>query len=296
MIDIISVNDDQVARIPSLPDSNSRFVGCAVVPGLSPGSAWTEALAKAAEQASLSISFPEWGEPLRGDGVVVVSQPGSALPYGVTDWAVLPLDFVLDQSTVNLSQLFAQAYDGLPRDATLIRGDPAVSRFSLFGRLDVEVPSLALGAGDSIAGHAFLAPYSEGPPTHGVGTTMPLEMFKLDDRHDRSGYPVGDLDITGRARYLLHGSYHWLPRGLWRVTVTLAVDADAGAHAYRVEWGELSSFSQHSFRPNRAGRYSLTIDYRFEVASATELRIVLAQGSLGGRLIIENISLELVAH
>lgn len=280
-----------------MPDSDSRFVGCAVVPGLHPGSSWSEALTKAAERASLGIAFPEWGEPPKGDGVVVVSQPSAALPYGPTDWVVLPLDSALDQSSLNLSRLLAQAYDGLPPDAALIRQDPlsAVFRFSLFGRLDVEAPSLAHGAGTSIADHAFLAPYAEGPPYRGVGTTMPLEMFKLDDRHDRSGYPAGDLDLTGRARYLLHGSYHWLPRGLWRVTVTLAVDADGGAHAYRVEWGELSSFSQHAFRPNQAGRYSLTIDHRFETASATELRIVLAQGSLGGRLMIENVALEMVA-
>lgn len=299
-MDAVCLHEDQASRTICLPEPASRFVACIVVPGLEPGDVWSEALAKAGADASLSIAFPEQGDILSGDGVVVVSQPNAAFPFNPADWALLPPDVdrvLVDQGTVALSRILALAYDGIPTGATLVQREylKSVAQFTLFGRLDVDVPDPLRKSGASVAGQEFLVTYAGGPPALAVRTTMPLEMFTLDDRHDRSAYELGDLDLTGRARYLLHGSYHWLPRGLWRVTVTLAVDADGGAHTYRVEWGGLSSFSQHAIRPNRPGRYCLTIDHRFEAASPSELRIVLAQGSLGGNLVIENVSLERVS-
>jgi len=181
-----------------------------------------------ADRCGIRLGFPE--SRLTSDAdLLVVGRAEAASPWHPAIW--LYSDWVSDLAeragdVTGSSHLLSLAFDGIPTspDLNVSPGvTPALSEFatSLISEATPEV-------------HPFLAIFARGAPPVGHSAQLPLGMFAFDDRHARSGLPIGHVHLMGRARYLLYGAYYWLPRGVWRAAVEFSVDAEAAGHNFRV--------------------------------------------------------------
>lgn len=127
-----------------------------------------------------------------------------------------------------------------------------------------------------------LALYDDGVPSVGACGVWRSQLFtfepSLKQGEDGSG------DIMGTPRPLIKGPYFRLPPGLWEVTATFSVDADACRHGFRFEWGPAGDFASVRVVPGVAGRYEIALTREWVDVAPAELIVELVEGSLGGRL------------
>ena len=62
------------------------------------------------------------------------------------------------------------------------------------------------------------------------------------------------------------------------------VDENAATHRLRFEWGNAASFASFTESPGRSGEFAVTLTHDWHEPSASEFKIIVAQGSLGGDL------------
>ncbi|AYG94288.1 hypothetical protein D8I30_03115 [Brevundimonas naejangsanensis] len=108
------------------------------------------------------------------------------------------------------------------------------------------------------------------------------ERFHLDMREAERRERVQRMDVAGRARALVWGPYDLMPAGVWRATATFLVDRWACRHTYRLEWGENATYASHAFVPGREGVFEVSAEYEWRAETGAELRLILAESSLGG--------------
>jgi hypothetical protein len=65
---------------------------------------------------------------------------------------------------------------------------------------------------------------------------------------------AGTIDITGRARCLLHGPYVTVPPGAWSLALRLQLSREAADHEFRVEVFSDSQLASGTIRPETEGR------------------------------------------
>jgi hypothetical protein len=65
---------------------------------------------------------------------------------------------------------------------------------------------------------------------------------------------AGTVDITGRARCLLHGPHVTLPPGAWSLALRLQLSREAADHEFRVEVFADSQLASGTIRPEAEGR------------------------------------------
>lgn len=65
---------------------------------------------------------------------------------------------------------------------------------------------------------------------------------------------AGTIDITGRARCLLHGPYVTVPPGAWSLALRLQLSREAADHEFRVEVFSDSQLASGTVRPEAEGR------------------------------------------
>jgi hypothetical protein len=96
-------------------------------------------------------------------------------------------------------------------------------------------------------------------------------LFFLGDRPaERAGGPV---DITGRARCLLHGPYIRLMPGAWSLSLTVRVTRSAADHEFTAEICTDRPLAAGVIRPHSEGSAELALDFTLD--AATELPVVL---------------------
>lgn len=119
-------------------------------------------------------------------------------------------------------------------------------------------------------------------PLHPHATWAP-DLFNYDSRSVAGG-GRGELDLTGRPRFLLFGPYIVLPAGRWRATYRLTFDERGSRHRFRVDWGRVDDWLFEEFVPGRAGVFEITQEYTLSVPAPAEIRIILMEAVFDGRM------------
>lgn len=119
-------------------------------------------------------------------------------------------------------------------------------------------------------------------PAHPQATWSP-ELFNYDSRTVPGG-GAGQLDLTGRPRFMITGPYITLPPGRWRATYRLTFDARGSRPRFRVDWGGQTDFISKEFTPGRAGVFEIVQDYVWTERALCELRVVVLEGVFDGRM------------
>lgn len=198
-------------------------------------------------------------------------------------------------SMTDASRLLAQASD-LPAGTTFLADHGAIagSMVEIFST-PIQFPSVvqdAAGDPPHSGDREALALYGDGPPAVGSRAVWQQDIFTFDAKACANSREPGDLDLVGRARYLIHGPYFWLPRGSWRATIRFAVDDDASVHNFRFEWGGAEVFSQLAILPGKPGFYEAQLDHDLSDAESMEFRLVIPQSVLAGRMLVQQITVE----
>lgn len=142
--------------------------------------------------------------------------------------------------------------------------------------LELEEQELALGA---------LAPFiddaANGAP---FSVTWGRELFFLGDRPGERA--TGPVDITGRARCLLHGPHIVLPSGSWSLSLSALFSLAAAEHEYSVElWAE-RVLAEATLVPHQ-GSATVTLDFVLDDATEEPLaiRLSLRRAAFDGAII-----------
>ncbi|MGO4410927.1 MULTISPECIES: hypothetical protein [unclassified Brevundimonas] len=109
------------------------------------------------------------------------------------------------------------------------------------------------------------------------------ELFNYDSRTVPGG-ARGQLDLTGRPRFMITGPYITLPPGRWRATYRLTFDAKGSRPRFRVDWGSQTDFISKEFTPGRAGVFEIVQEYDWTERAPCELRIIVLEGVFDGRM------------
>lgn len=99
-------------------------------------------------------------------------------------------------------------------------------------------------------------------------------------------FPEGDgaIDLTGRARIVVHGPYKALEPGLWRIRVKVRVETEGFAIPLRFEWGGADDVTGETVHIETAGHYEMSLDYDWPDGGHAALRLWVAQPTFAGRL------------
>ncbi len=125
----------------------------------------------------------------------------------------------------------------------------------------------------------------------GAAIEWPPELFTYHSGPD-GDEAAGRVDVTGRARRLVLGPHICLPPGLWQAEVRFGVDEDAARHHFRMEWGDMMSYTVTPFAPHGPGRYSLSVTYDWRYPTFSELQVAISESSLGGDFFFEGVRVE----
>lgn len=120
-----------------------------------------------------------------------------------------------------------------------------------WNRLDVTEQELAIGA---------LMPFVD-DRAHGgpLSVTWAHDLFFLGDRPQERA--SGPIDITGRARCLLHGPHIMLPPGSWSLSLTALFSREAAEHEFLVEVGADRPLASAMIQPQPEGSAEVALDF-----------------------------------
>lgn len=197
----------------------------------------------------------------------VGAAPGALALHGDRDWPARTdmvaaiarhLGIIIDEAEI--AELVARLPDG-----TAAR--PQYDTAAWWAGLDAAQQELPLGA---------LAPFIDAP-ADGVPLSIAWgrDLFFLGDRPDQRA--AGPVDITGRARCLLHGPYIMIPAGAWSLSLTARFSGAAVEHEFTVEVGADYPLASGIIRPEPDGNGEVTLDFLFD--ERTEFPIALRLSS-----------------
>ncbi len=117
-----------------------------------------------------------------------------------------------------------------------------------------------------------LAPFiDEGAAPTMLSITWGRDLFFHGDRPDqRANAPV---DITGRARCLVHGPHIILPAGDWSLSLSAAFSRAATEHEFAVEISTDRGLVSGTIRPQGEGRAELTLGFALDDAAEHPIAI-----------------------
>lgn len=119
------------------------------------------------------------------------------------------------------------------------------------------------------------------------------ELFLYNSRIVSGGSP-GELDLTGRPRYLVFGPYVALPAGRWRATYRLTFDEKGSRLPFRLNWGRVEHFASEDFVPGRAGVFEIIQEFTWTELDPAEIRIIQLEGVFDGRMIFSGVEVSRV--
>lgn len=124
--------------------------------------------------------------------------------------------------------------------------------------------------------------------------TWAPELFNYDSRIILGG-SAGQLDLTGRPRFIISGPYITLPAGRWRATYRLSFDTPASRLRFRVDWGSQNDYSSEEFVPGRPGVFEIIQEYAWTERAPSELRVILLEGVFDGRMTFSGAQVERIS-
>lgn len=177
--------------------------------------------------------------------------PDADMIARIADYLRLPID---DRDA-------AEAAEALARPSTAPTQPDAVAWWN---GLELHEQELALGA---------LAPFLNGEPNGApFSVNWGRELFFLGDRAERA---TGPIDITGRARCLLHGPHIVLPAGSWSLSLRALFTPAASEHEFAADvWAE-RVLAEGLLVP-RGGSATVTLDFTLDETTEQPLSIRLS--------------------
>ena len=119
-------------------------------------------------------------------------------------------------------------------------------------------------------------------PTPG-DVTWPRQCFLVGDRPDASA-PVA-LEVTGRARIIYYGPYFHLPRGMWKVRMSVGFSQDIRGMPFSIDVYSTDLLGRARIFADRGGIFSVEFE---AVVTAShepiEVRIMNEQGAIEGHM------------
>jgi hypothetical protein len=100
------------------------------------------------------------------------------------------------------------------------------------------------------------------------------ELFFLGDRPSERA--TGIIDVTGRARRLLHGPYIMLPPGSWSLTLTLLFSRETTEHDFLLEVVADRQVASRTIRPQAEGAFEVNLAFALEAATDQPIAIRLS--------------------
>lgn len=149
--------------------------------------------------------------------------------------------------------------------------------------LDPRERAIALGA---------LSPYLDHSAGHALGPiTWAPELFFVADRPGVSA--TGGVDITGRARCLLHGPRIMLPPAIWSFSVAVDVSPEATEHSILIEARAGSDVSRTVLHPAGAGAVEVDLFLELEELPDRRVELLLStqRPAFGGHLTLVRVTL-----
>lgn len=279
------------------PSSSSR-ARWIVVPPFRHDVAWREAVTTAVAEAGLRLhdfdAAPQ-DAPL-GDprAVILTADALQAIEAGVPAEALAGLiagpgmrlngdeaPDALPPHIAVLTDLMARV-SLLPHDRVFRAADFASAPVEILHGIEVHRPSAAPAVALSPRLRAVTEAVALLDPASPQATWAP-ELFNYDSRMAPGG-KCGQLDLTGRPRFMITGPYITLPPGRWRASYRLTFDARGSRPRFRVDWGGQTDFVSEEFTPGRAGVFQIVQEYDWTERAPCELRIIVLEGVFDGRM------------
>ena len=141
-----------------------------------------------------------------------------------------------------------------------------------------------------------LAAYAKSFAGDDLGTIIwPRELFIVNG-DSRQGL-ADALDVTGGLRILIFGPYIHLPAGSWTARVALGFSPEAAGHTFLVDAFSGRQLGSTSFQPERAGVYTVDINFSLDEPSGhgVEIRIWVWSDYARGQLAFGNVILRPLA-
>lgn len=276
----------------------ARLLGCIVVTPSNDFPLWVGAIEAAAAAAGLKVAL-DGGKPVvdTEHSILITANPSRALAVDASHLVVLISDLDgaaragamavagnMTAGAVHASLVIAEALM-LPGAIVVTADDARKDSVSFWPGLSVVPPpssSVKLGSDEESAWAQAMSLYRGGLPACGSKVRWEPPIFRFDQAGAELRGAPWELDVVGPARHLVYGPYFTLTPGRWRGSLRFAVDDHAAQLRYRVEWGGLSDHATETFTPGRSGVFELALECNLADPVPVELRIIQAQGSLGG--------------
>lgn len=285
-----------VARRVSQPSAlTARWI---VVPTFRNDIAWRGSVVAAAAEAGLHLhdldAFPESAPFNDPKALILTADAGRAVEAGV---AARDLAGVIAGPGMRLDD--ADDPDALPPHLAVLTDLMARTALlppdRLFRSADFDAGPVEVLPG-LILRRPTLTPSSPLSPrlqavTEAVALLDPIrpqavwtpDLFNYNSRVVPGG-TRGQLDLTGRPRFMITGPYITLPPGRWRATYRLTFDAKGSRPRFRVDWGAQTDYVSEEFTPGRAGVFEIVQEYDWTERAPCELRVIVMEGVFDGRM------------
>lgn len=271
--------------------------------------AWRKEIRRAAEEIGLSVvdaaAAPEGA--LADDRVILITNDahralasGAApdriavlIPEPGTSYDVLEDDFdiISPHSVWDASMLLARALSLAPRHRVVTSNELATkpTSITILDQLLLKPPPSGVEIPRRPAVNAAFDIYRSLISPDADPVEWSNRLFIYDERATREAADWGVLDITGRPRLLVYGPYLALPPGWWRARICFGVDRDAASHQYRVDWGTRTACVSEYVTPGAPGIYQIDLDFEWRDSDASEIRLILTEGSFMGTVLFQGI-------
>jgi hypothetical protein len=263
-----------------------------LLPASQRGAAWATAIREAATRDGWKVSRGAAPPPNDQDKVVRLTSDVRD-DEAASDWLVL----TDDPQALWAAEAARREGKSNARDILLMtsRRLAAAARLADLGAMtrpassiEIDLPGIGrvrrkadVDLGDRLNNSA-LALYQELPPPIGAQANWAPHLFS---------YPVGkayegggpEIDLTGRARALVHGPYIELPPGVWRADIRFTMDPRGSPIRLRFDWGVNADFVMASPLVQRDGAYGLSLTRRWSEQGPAQVRVWVMQGVFDGQ-------------
>lgn len=247
--------------------------------------AWRSALVKAASAQGYPVaksiaSFVSLGPD--ADGLLIVNNAAEALHFRATHWVVISADL---QETVDVltgrspdapSKGYRRAAERLATQAWLIGAGAKVLDGA---EKELEMPGLGRLRRDEVpvpdTGRMPIEPlnmYVQSRPRIGAKAHWQTGLFFFRVPDQPRMIPPR-VDLTGRARVVIHGPRFHLPEGRWQITARFSVDREDSDVYLRFQWGIDDDLETLEVIIQHSGTYEIRLDHAWAFPGEAELRI-----------------------